>query len=110
MNNSGINSPYSTGIAPNARLDQGDISQQIRAGKEEEQIAKQTGVMPYPLESLTPLLTDAFSALVQVRNLLDTARNQPEIDKAAIDKAGKTIDNMCKAILDLPELLDIIEL
>ena len=99
--------PYQTarmGTQINHDLD--TVEQQMYKNQEEEERQKAPKILVYPLDQLTQVLSSAYTSLAQVYSLLNQAKQNPIINKKAIEKLQMKIDKINSLILNLPAELD----
>ena len=98
------NSPYETKPnTKNIRFDQGSQIEQLNQYKQEETGHKADKILPHELQNITSLLGDTFVSLTDIRNMLDTAEQNTELNKHVIDSIKEKIDEINKIVLEIPE-------
>ena len=102
------NSPYETKPdTKNIRFDQGSQAGQMSRYKEEEKHQKVDPTLPHELANITQLLGDTFVCLTDIRNTLDRAQQNKEINQHGIDNIKNKIDEINKIVLEIPDDLAI---
>ena len=105
MNNG--NSPYDTRPdSKNIRFDQGPQGDQMNRYKEEEIRQKADMILPHELQNMAYFMSEVFGNLTDIRNMLDKAKGNKEINQHLIDNAKNKIDDINKIVLDLREDFD----
>ena len=98
------NSPYETKPdTKNIRFDQGSQIEQLNRYKQEENGQRADKILPHELQNITNLLGDTFVSLTDIRNMLDTAEQNTELNKHVIDSIKEKIDEINKIVLEIPE-------
>lgn len=108
--NGNNNSPYFTGVAPEPNHDQGDVNSQLEAGKMEGERAKQTAVLPNPMDKIDPMLSEVFVTMIDIKGMIDQVGGNPAVNKKNLRVIQKKIDEINKSILDLPNYFATISL
>jgi hypothetical protein len=68
-------------------------------------------VKPYPLDRFDDISTDVFVGMLNLRKLIETARNNPSIKKKNSEKLStinKHLENMGKTLVELSKIVDTI--
>ena len=68
-------------------------------------------VKPFPLDRIDPATSDIFISLLNIKKILETASNNPAVDRkyiANIKKAHKMCDLAAKYVVEISNLMDII--
>lgn len=66
---------------------------------------------PYPLDRFDEVSTDVFVGVLNLRKLIETARNNPEIEKKYKDKLSllsKNLEEIGKKVVELSKVVDTI--
>lgn len=103
--NSASNSPYQVGVAGAPSLDQPNPAYQLQNAKEDEQNAKSPLIAPEPLDKINPILAQIFVSLMQVKTMLNQAKQNPTVSVHKIEEIQETIDLINVKILDLPHII-----
>ena len=107
------NGYYPYGVKPdskNIRFDQGSQGEQMNKYKEEEKQQKADKVLPHELQNAAYVLSNVFTNLTEMRNMLDSAQKNTEINQHAVDNIKNKIDEVNKIVLDLEEDFDKISI
>ena len=68
-------------------------------------------VKPYPLDRFDDISTDVFVGLLNLRKIIETAKNNPSIKKKNSEKLSilnKHLENMGKTMVELSKIVDTI--
>ena len=102
--------PYQIGLADKPVIGQGDISSQLRQFEAEDKNSKAPLILPYPVDKILPILTNALSEMITARKLVCDAGNNPKVVKDKLETITDEIDTINMKILDLFRYLSIIAL
>jgi hypothetical protein len=100
--------PYQIGVAANPKLQQGDIDNQMKIYKSDDQQAIAPEIPSFPLENINAILSNVFVSMMQIRELIKQSENHPDACSEKIALVEDKIDQINKDILDLPTYLAIL--
>tara|TARA_R100000664_G_scaffold24123_1_gene33820 strand:+ start:5192 stop:5518 length:327 start_codon:yes stop_codon:yes gene_type:complete len=95
--------PYSVGPERNPINFHMNAADQLSMYKDNEKHQKAPPILPYHLQQMTQLLGDTFTNLVEIRNMLTTAKGSENVSSGAVDAINSKIDQINELILDIPE-------
>lgn len=108
--NRASNSPYQIGVAGEPSLAQPDPSSQLKNAKEDEQKAKSPLIAPDPIDKINPIFATIFVSLMQIKTMLNQAKQNPTVSSQKIEEIQEIIDQINVKIVDLPVAISKITL
>ena len=109
MNTAGF--PYSVGIAQKPITHDNNTSAHLNIAAEEEAKSKANPILPYSLEQTNQILGNVFISMLQIKNIISQAENDPSVNTQHLKSLINIIDDINKKItIDIPQQLEILAL
>jgi len=108
MSNPG--NPYSIGIAQSPIYNNDNISNGLAIRDEENLKSRAPEILPYALSQITDILGDVFVGLTQIKGMLATAEQDPNVNPHKLQELQELIDDVNQRItINIPEYLELLK-
>jgi len=97
--------PYGVGISNTPVLNQGSVEGQLADAARANRDSKAPLLLPEPIDKIMPILSTAIISMMQIKNMLNQAENNPIISKVNLETLHAKVDDINKELLDLPSYL-----
>ncbi len=109
MNSTGF--PYSVGVAQAPITHDTNVHAHLDIASQEEAKSKADSILPYSLEQTNQILGNVFVSMLQIKDIISQAQNDPSVSEAHLQGLINLIDDINRKItIDIPQQLDILTL
>lgn len=109
MNNTGF--PYSVGVAQAPIMHDNNANAHLNIAAEEEAKSKADPILPYSLEQTNQILGNVFVSMLQIKQIISLAENDPSVNTKHLEDLIQLIDEINQKItIDIPQQLEILAL